>query len=126
MKDETIAAHVRTLSGVLASIETNRKLHGQTAKERIASELLQDARSQLLEELAARREPMSEQKYTLQDVKALADTLNVWVNAELGVIDLVPQPVTAGDSISLKWDEDGIQAAMRWLQAREEKKPVLS
>jgi hypothetical protein len=69
---------------------------------------------------------MSEQKYTLQDVKALADTLNVWVNAELGVIDLVPQPVTAGDSISLKWDEDGIQAAMRWLQAREEKKPVLS
>jgi hypothetical protein len=54
MKAETIQNHIRTLSGILASIETNRKLSGQTAKERVTSELLQDARANLLEELQAR------------------------------------------------------------------------
>jgi hypothetical protein len=54
MKAETIENHIRTINGLLSSIETNRKLHGQTARERGAAELLQDARTNLLEELQAR------------------------------------------------------------------------
>ena len=56
MKAETIAKQIIHINTVINAFALSKQVEGQTAKERVASELLQDARSNLLEELQAREE----------------------------------------------------------------------